>query len=215
MASALSLPAATTAPARAVSGDHWNVLTFIYEEDVNLVIGRQLLPQSAALNQAINALLDSPQTPALRLSGTPDQCRQAVLRDLPAVDHASALADAVYLVADAFCTLFDLEKTGLRLERLERAMCPRFHVDRVPVRLLLTFAGAGTEWLTEDNCERSQLGGGGEPCRSAAAIQHLQAGDIALLKGEEWEGNEGRGLVHRSPAVSGGERRLMLTLDFA
>ncbi|WP_297291060.1 DUF1826 domain-containing protein [Oceanicoccus sp.] len=33
------------------------------------------------------------------------------------------------------------------------------------------------------------------------------------MKGELWEGNEGAGLVHRSPSLSAGERRLLLTLD--
>ena len=47
------------------------------------------------------------------------------------------------------------------------------------------------------------------------AIQTLAAGDVALLKGESWEGNEGAGLVHRSPAVKSGQQRLLLTLDFA
>jgi len=42
----------------------------------------------------------------------------------------------------------------------------------------------------------------------------VSSGDIALLKGEAWVGNEGGGLVHRSPDLSGGERRLLLTLDF-
>jgi hypothetical protein len=35
-----------------------------------------------------------------------------------------------------------------------------------------------------------------------------------LLKGERWQGNEGRGLVHRSPPLVAGERRLLLTLDW-
>tara|TARA_R110000782_G_scaffold50302_3_gene109162 strand:- start:127 stop:561 length:435 start_codon:yes stop_codon:yes gene_type:complete len=44
--------------------------------------------------------------------------------------------------------------------------------------------------------------------------QSLQAGQVALLKGERWQGNEGRGLVHRSPPLVAGERRLLLTLDW-
>jgi hypothetical protein len=35
------------------------------------------------------------------------------------------------------------------------------------------------------------------------------------LKGERWEGNENAGLVHRSPVLLSGERRLILTLDFS
>ena len=47
-----------------------------------------------------------------------------------------------------------------------------------------------------------------------AHIRHLACGDVALLKGEKWLGNEGAGLVHRSPSQGNGERRLILTLDW-
>lgn len=42
----------------------------------------------------------------------------------------------------------------------------------------------------------------------------MACGEVALMKGERWQGNEGRGLVHRSPALSAGQRRLILTLDW-
>jgi hypothetical protein len=45
-------------------------------------------------------------------------------------------------------------------------------------------------------------------------IQRLQAGEVAILKGEKWLGNEGAGLVHRSPMTAPGERRLLLSLDW-
>jgi G3E family GTPase len=51
--------------------------------------------------------------------------------------------------------------------------------------------------------------------RSASDIEQLACGDVALLKGERWEGNANAGLVHRSPAVTAGTRRLLLTLDFS
>ncbi|MCP3699547.1 MAG: DUF1826 domain-containing protein [Aliivibrio sp.] len=37
---------------------------------------------------------------------------------------------------------------------------------------------------------------------------------MALLKGEGWFENEGGGLVHRSPSLTNGDKRLLLTLDF-
>lgn len=43
--------------------------------------------------------------------------------------------------------------------------------------------------------------------------RQLMAGDVALLKGEGWFGNEGCGVVHRSPGVTGGGGRLFLSLD--
>jgi hypothetical protein len=33
-------------------------------------------------------------------------------------------------------------------------------------------------------------------------IQQLSQGDVASLKGEAWVGNEGKGLIHRSPQLS-------------
>ena len=38
--------------------------------------------------------------------------------------------------------------------------------------------------------------------------------NVSILKGELWKGNENAGLVHRSPEVSSGQARLLLTIDF-
>ena len=45
-------------------------------------------------------------------------------------------------------------------------------------------------------------------------MQQLSQGDVALLKGEGWVGNEGKGLIHRSPQLSDQASRLILTIDF-
>ena len=50
--------------------------------------------------------------------------------------------------------------------------------------------------------------------QSETDIENLQSGQVALLKGQRWEGNEGAGLVHRSPDLDKGERRFLLSLDF-
>ena len=88
-------------------------------------------------------------------------------------------------------------------------MCPRFHVDNVPLRLLTTYAGPGSEWLREDQSPRRELLTSLPPVDN---IQHLSVGEVAVLKGEKWQGNEGAGLVHRSP--SGQQGRLLLSLDW-
>ena len=82
------------------------------------------------------------------------------------------------------------------------------------MRLITTYAGVGSQWLEEGVMERSQLGQPqAEPIRGSL-IQQVNAGEVALLKGEKWHGNEGAGLIHRSPALEPGERRLILTLDW-
>ena len=93
-------------------------------------------------------------------------------------------------------------------------MCPRFHVDHVPLRLITSYAGVGSEWLEEGAMPRSRLGQPDAEPTDEAVIQRLDTGHVALAKGEKWQGNEGRGLIHRSPQPPAGQRRLLLTLDW-
>ena len=100
-------------------------------------------------------------------------------------------------------------------------MCPKFHVDKVPCRLITTYTGVATEWLPHDRVNRRFLGPGAPTVVGSAPgicesgdIELLETGAVALLKGESWEGNEGCGLVHRSPSIADGRKRLLLTIDF-
>ena len=137
------------------------------------------------------------------------------------VDSVELRNDILELV-DMFCCLFGLEKTGLRLATLSRAMCPRFHVDHVPCRLLKTYKGIATQWIPHERLDRTRLGVNEHYQRDEESglfqretdIENLQAGHVALLKGERWMGNEGAGLVHRSPRLDEGEQRFLLSLDF-
>lgn len=93
-------------------------------------------------------------------------------------------------------------------------MCPRFHVDHVPVRLITTYSGIGSQWLREGVMDRRQLGKPEAEPLQDSLIEQISSGDVALFKGEKWHGNEGFGLIHRSPQAAPGERRLILTLDW-
>ena len=104
----------------------------------------------------------------------------------------------------------------------DNAMGPRFHTDRVPCRLVSTYHGVASEWLAHNLVDRSKLGRGnnGQPdadsglFQSEEDISRLNIGDVAILKGESWEGNENAGLVHRSPQVPTNHKRFLLTLDY-
>lgn len=90
----------------------------------------------------------------------------------------------------------------LTLARPSDQMCPLFHVDSVNLRLIVTLNGPGTEWLADADVNRKHLGKGSNHkiIRDGALIQQLKTFQVAFLKGEEYPGNYGRGLVHRSPA---------------
>jgi hypothetical protein len=99
--------------------------------------------------------------------------------------------------------------------------CKKFHVDYVMLRLLVTYAGPGTEIAPDEIVRRKALE---EPAhchieaneailRDPSGVIRANAGDVVVLKGNAWPGNEGLGVVHRSPPVEDrGLRRLVLTL---
>ncbi len=201
------------------SGITPNVLTDIYQEETNIVIWERELEDK--LTAAVSELIQ--QNPTLQLSMTvsPESAFHSIHDGLGNSAISTVLAEDITQLVDMFCCLFDLKRTGLRLTVLDRAMCPRFHVDRVPSRLVTTYQGIATEWLSHESVDRSKLGVGnaGKSDENSGLFSHsddvnqLHQGHVALLKGESWINNEGAGLVHRSPATSG-EKRLLLTLDF-
>ncbi|MGU3345092.1 DUF1826 domain-containing protein [Pseudomonas monsensis] len=194
-----------------------NALARILEDDINLAVWQRQLPLHIADFAGLLLSRNEPLAESLCLElpeedAEPDLAGLAAgFRDLEGYD--SFIADLRWLVS-AFACLLGARRIGLRLRVLDKAMCPRFHVDHVPVRLITTYAGGGSQWLTEGAMDRTQLGQANAEPQDCAQIQQLGSAHVALLKGEKWHGNEGFGLIHRSPALSPGERRLMLTLDW-
>jgi hypothetical protein len=121
-------------------------------------------------------------------------------------------------LVDVYAILADADEVGLRLCVTRGQPCPRFHVDRVGLRLICTLRGPGTEWLAHADVDRRRLGLAGATddasglLRPGATVQRLEPCDVGIFKGEAWPGNEGRGAVHRSPPTDGGWR-LLVTLD--
>jgi hypothetical protein len=202
-------------------GDEPTVLSEIYQADCNIVTWkRDLKPE---FQQVISDFLmaNSSFQASMTLSAQ-DAC-VAIHKALGGSQLTVSLSEDIAELVDMFCCLFDLGRAGLRLTALDQAMCPRFHVDKVPCRLVTTYHGVATEWLLHNSVDRTKLGRGNEGkaddqsglFSSASDIRQLSSGDVALLKGESWEGNEGAGLVHRSPTMGSIERRLLLTLDTA
>lgn len=195
---------------------HPDVLADVYQEDKNIVVWQRTLP--ASLVAALQRHLQEQGSIKLSLVLAPENAANVLAKHLSKVGCGSALAESLAELVDMFCCLFELERAGLRLTTLDTAMCPKFHVDKVPCRLITTLTGPGTQWLANDLLNRGGLGAGSEQVKLYASdsdIQHMALGDVALLKGERWIGNENKGIVHRSPPVAAGEKRLVLTLDFA
>lgn len=204
---------------RLASGSTPDIFTEIYEDSIHIAAWRRNLPDT--LKNSLVAFVKA--NPAYRLSValSPDNAYETLKNSMGA-SAVPELCEDIAALVDMFCVLFGLERAGVRLGVLKNAMCPRFHVDRIPCRLVTTYQGAATEWLPHELADRSKLGHAseGKPdhqsglFQSIADVQQLNTGDVALLKGDLWEGNEGNGLVHRSPATAVNGGRLFLTIDF-
>ncbi|MDU9392747.1 DUF1826 domain-containing protein [Pseudomonas sp. zfem002] len=202
------------AAVRQAFGDTPQVLTEALLDGVNLAVWQRRLPAHiedfAHLLLSLNEPLADARTLAIGQDGTVPPLDGIASAYADLAGHDGFIADLGWLVG-AYACLLDARSVGLRLRVLDSAMCPRFHVDHVPLRLITTYAGPASEWLEEGAVNRRRLA---QDEVDPASIRQLLCGDVALLKGEKWLGNEGAGLVHRSPSVDKGNRRLILTLDW-
>lgn len=206
---------------KTIHSNQFADLARIYEDDVNLCLIQR--PYPSAIEQFVNSALRTCNKLEINHAVAPENFdfNQLWPKASRSAGYQHWLED-VALLTSAFCDLFEMKEAGLRLYTLDKAMCPRFHVDRVPARMICSYGGIGTEWLPEYALDRSKLGIGG--CGlpddqsgliiDSTAIRQMPAYAVGLMKGENWEGNEGKGLAHRSPAPTAVQpRRLLMTLD--
>ncbi len=211
-------PAATSP---ILVGTDLGALAHLYEPQVMLVSG-PIPPGEAALAGA--RLLADSDVQQLNVqvaieNGTP---KAGTLDELSAglAEGAEAWVDYVMEVTALFAELFDARLVGVRQIVSDGPHCPRFHVDRVHARGVLSILGACTEWLDEADVDRSKLGhaGGSDDAQSGLVLdwqrlQRAEHGALTVFKGTAWPGAEEAAVVHRSPP-SDGSRRLLLTLDW-
>jgi hypothetical protein len=199
-------------------GKQPTVLSDIYKAENNIAIWQRKLP--ATLQNSVKTFLAFNPTFQKEMILTPQDTLSRISESFD--NNMTEVSEDIAELVDMFCYLFELKQAGMRLKVLDRAMCPKFHVDKVPCRLVTTYQGMATEWLPHELVDQTKLGWGcnGLPdnesglYQSESDIQRLDCGDVALLKGTLWEGNENAGLVHRSPGLIANEKRLILTLDF-
>ena len=117
-------------------------------------------------------------------------------------------------LVDIFATLFGLEQVGLRLSSRNAPMCPKFHIDYVPVRLIHSLYGDSCQWVEDplflqtENKTNECLA----VLEQAVEIKQAPPGAVMLMKGSKWK--EGTSpVIHRSPQHT--KARVVMTLDLA
>ncbi len=112
------------------------------------------------------------------------------LRDEP-------LAEWITDVAAAFARLMACDRVRLRVEVTDEVNCPRFHVDTVRVRLVVTLHGYGTEYMWRATPDE---------------VHRVDTGVCALFKGR-CHPTHADSVRHRSPTGEGGGRRVVMIVD--
>ena len=88
--------------------------------------------------------------------------------------------------------------------------CRRYHVDNVPKRLLVTYAGQGTEWIPNNAADRHAYEAG-EPnnniIRNKNELNFIDQWSIAIFKG----GSDG--ILHRTPDTALNGPSILMRLD--
>ena len=111
-------------------------------------------------------------------------------------------------VCNVFCDMVEEDAIGFCLGT-ERG-CRRYHIDNVPMRLLVTYAGQGTEWLPESASDREAFEGGMSNefiLKDPSARQFVGLWDIAVFRGGP------KGLLHRTPDSALNGPSILLRLD--
>ena len=110
--------------------------------------------------------------------------------DIPAVMTLGSLL----AVIEVFASLADTCLVGVRWRTLSSPMCPRWHVDQVELRACVTLQGPGTEMQANGD------------------VVTTGVGDLVVMKGTRLHPH---GCLHRSPAQTGDDQRVVVTLDCA
>jgi len=195
------------------------VLSEAYCADVNLAVWTRESAHAGAAHVApawYEEVVASQFSARVRIDATCSDVER-ILSPLPAGDARAIFADDLRFVAEVFADLTSATELGMRLETVDRDLCRFWHTDKVSLRLITTFYGAGTEWLGNHHVWRDRLNEQADDnpfvvLRPGAIIHQLRERDIGVFKGDAWPAPH-QAIVHRSPHVAPGSRRLLLTLD--
>lgn len=148
--------------------------------------------------------------------------------DLAAIDRAlrSALTDLrqwqswleawlredIAFLARLFTELTGAASLAVRLEPVSDDACSRFHADNMTHRLVTTYRGPGTEWVSPRDAHLVQDG----ILTEVSARRQLERGWVGVLRGAKRASPDAPALLHRSPPLrKPDEIRLFLAIDDA
>ena len=187
------------------------ILEHIHKAEVNIAIYDR---DTSALTREVNRLLE--RDIEFKSSGDMDIILDSFTKTIDPIEFPQIIQDVKDLL-HLFKELTAANSFKLLLATVNSNMCRRFHTDANDVRMLCTYSGPGTLWLTEDNVNRDAFNSrGGNDCivLDEHRIQQAETGSVLVLKGAIYPQEGTKAVVHRSPTIEeSGENRLLLRVD--
>ncbi|MCX2977827.1 DUF1826 domain-containing protein [Candidatus Marimicrobium litorale] len=196
-------------------GDDAGVLQKVTEPGTDLSLWRR--PVEASIVQEIQNLsasdLQNIRQATSRFSFDTDVSGLLREQGLDPMAFQSLRADMLRLIS-IFSTVSEGRELQFRLLTTDSDDCRRFHLDRVYLRLLCTYQGPGTEWLTDAQVDREAL----VRCRPNSEVMRFGEASrfetfwVGILRGDPK--NISSGQVHRSPPIAdSGRIRVLFSID--
>lgn len=182
----------------------------IHESEVNIAIYER---NTTAFSNEVNDLLE--QDIEVKLSGDIDTIMKGIVEKINPNKYHLITQDIKSLIR-LFQDVTNVKSVRLLFATVNTNMCRKFHTDINTLRMLCTYSGPGTLWLTDDNINRKALSVHRNEENIAlqeSEIRQVRTGDVCILKGAMYPG-EANAVVHRSPTIEEtGEKRLLLRID--
>lgn len=194
-----------------------SALNIIKDEGVNIAICQR--PEVDGAGQFIKLLAESNFSSfnmALNIVDFPDLFDEH-FKVYQSVTHGYHLLknDINQLIA-LFGEICESNSVKVFFGKVETDMCKRFHVDMYELRMLCTYTGFGTHWLTNDNINYQALDNfklDDDIALREYDIRKLEPKDVAIIKGALSASQVGA-LVHKSPAIEQlRQKRILLRVD--
>lgn len=197
--------------------EHWKIgstpktLKEIKKSKFNIVLYER---DTTALTNEINQLLE--EKVHLNLGGEIDAILDIIRKELSLNKYELIHQDIENLLLH-FSEITGAKKFKLLLKTITSNMCLKFHTDINDLRLLCTYSGPGTLWLTNDNINQMALK---ENSRHEYIvlqnnqIKQAKTGAVVILKGALFPQKNNSAVLHRSPPIEKQkEKRLLLRID--
>jgi len=186
-----------------------NLKNFGNEENYLKVIERDAPPESDSFFENIYSSLTSVYG-FINFKTAKDDVTKLINKKIPLKEKKTSFYEVwindMVSISKMFCSFLKEDKISFWIG--SKRGCTRYHIDMVAFRLLVTYAGSGTEILPNYAANKKAFIRGmpnNQIVKNKSAIKYLKKWDIALFKGGE------NGILHRTPdsALNHGSSILM------